>query len=103
MTRNRILVGGLVLASVATGFLGGHMVHTSTAAASSTHTYTLRLGDKAVIPGIRQTCSVSTEGGATDLFCAKTHRPHHQVTIFRDNILVWKVGNPDHPAWHGAP
>jgi hypothetical protein len=25
------------------------------------------------------------------------------VTIFRDKILVWKVGNPDHAAWSGRP
>jgi hypothetical protein len=103
MTRNRILFGGLVLASVAIGFVGGHMIHTSTAAASSTHKYTLRLGDKAVIPAIRQICSVYSEGGAIELFCQKTRKPHHQVTIYRDSILVWKVGDPDHPAWHGRP
>jgi len=25
------------------------------------------------------------------------------VTIFRDEILAWKVGNPDRPAWAGKP
>jgi hypothetical protein len=104
MTRTRILVGGVVLASaVAADAVGGQMLRTSTAAASSTHAYTLRLGDKAVVPAVGQTCSVAKEGGAVVLLCAKAQKPHHQVTIFRNNILVWKVGSPDHAAWHGTP
>jgi hypothetical protein len=34
---------------------------------------------------------------------ARQRSAHHQVTIFRDRILVWKVGNPDRPAWSGRP
>jgi hypothetical protein len=60
-------------------------------------------GDKVTIPAINQVCSVSTEGGAVDLFCARPRNAHHQVTIFGANILVWKVGNPDRPAWSGKP
>ena len=103
MRRNRILVAGVVLASAAAGAFGGQLIHTSAASASRAHTYTLRLGDKVVIPAIRQACSVEAEATAIDVFCQKTRNPHHQVAIFRDNILVWKVGNPDRPAWHGRP
>lgn len=63
----------------------------------------LRIGDRVTIPAINQVCALQTEGGVADLFCARPRKPRHQVTIFRDNILVWKVGNPDHPAWAGKP
>jgi hypothetical protein len=48
-------------------------------------------------------CSVETEARAANLLCQKQRKPRHQVTVFRDKILVWKVGNPDHPAWSGKP
>jgi hypothetical protein len=73
------------------------------AEASPSRAYVLRIGDKVAIPAINQLCTVSTEGGAADLFCARPKKARHQVTIFRDNILVWKVGNPDRPAWAGKP
>jgi hypothetical protein len=73
------------------------------ARASATHVYTLRGGDKVRIPTIQQTCELSAEGGVPDLFCARPSNPRHQVSIFRDNILIWRVGNPDRPAWSGKP
>jgi hypothetical protein len=84
-------------------FVAGQMTGTGAAKASTARAYTLRIGDKVAIPAISQVCSVSTEGGAVDLFCARPRNAHHQVTIFRDNILVWKIGNPDRPAWTGKP
>ena len=85
-------------------FLIGQIMGTSAADASPGHTYTLRIGDKVTIPAIGQVCSVSMEGGAADLFCARPRNAHHQVTIFRDRILVWKVGDPDRgPVWSGKP
>lgn len=49
--------------------------------------YTLRVGDKATIPAINQHCAVY-EGGAPELYCARPLHPRHQVTIFRDSILI---------------
>jgi hypothetical protein len=98
------LIAAAVLAITAGGsFIVGQIMGPRSAEASSTRAYTLRIGDKVTIPAINQVCAVSTEGGAADLFCARPRRAHHQVTIFRDNILVWKVGNPDRPAWSGKP
>jgi hypothetical protein len=96
-------VSAVVASAVGGSFVFGQMTGTGAAKASGMRVYTLRIGDKLTIPAINQVCSVSTEGGAADLFCARHRNAKHQVTIFRDNILVWKVGNPDHPAWAGKP
>jgi hypothetical protein len=96
-------IGAVVLAACGGSFVIGQMTAAPTAKASATRVYTLHVGDKVTIPAIRQVCSVSTEGGAANLFCARQRNAKHQVTIFRDNILVWKVGNPDRPAWSGKP
>ena len=96
-------VAAAVLAACGGSFVIGQMTGARAAKASATHAYTLHLGDKVTIPTIRQVCSVSMEGGAAELFCARQRNTKHQVTIFRDNILVWKVGNPDRPAWSGKP
>jgi hypothetical protein len=81
----------------------GQMTVTRATEASAFRTYTLRLGDKVAIPAVGQVCSVTTEGGAVELFCARPRSAHHQVTFFRDNILVWKAGNPNRPRWSGKP
>jgi len=81
----------------------GRVTHASAADVSAARSYTLGVGDLVRIPAIGQTCRVATEGGAVDLFCSRPRSAHHQVTIFRDHILVWKVGNPDHPVWTGTP
>lgn len=90
-------------AALAAAFVVGQLTGTRPAAASAAHVYTLRMGDKVSIPAINQACTVSAEGGATDLFCARARGAHHQVVFYRDNILVWTVGNPDNAAWHGKP
>jgi hypothetical protein len=88
---------------VGASFVIGQMTGLRSAQAAATHAYVLRLGDKVSIPAINQVCAVSPEGGAVDLFCARPRNAHHQIAIFRDEILVWKVGNPDRPAWTGKP
>jgi uncharacterized protein YmfQ (DUF2313 family) len=102
--RSKRLAAAAVLVGMASvSFFIGQLAGTRPAQASATHAYTLYLGDKVTIPAINQVCSVSTEGGATDLFSARAQNARHQVTIFRDRILVWTVGNPDKPAWSGRP
>ena len=104
MTMTRTFIAIAVLAgSVAAAFAVGQISGTTAADASATRTYSLRVGDKVTVPAIRQTCSVFREGGAPELFCARLRSPHHQVTIFRDRIQVWKAGKPDSPAWSGRP
>jgi len=102
-TARRFVVTAVLASAVAGVFVIGQMTDTRAAAATAARTYTLRMGDKVVVPAIGQACSVSTEGGAVDLFCARPRNARHQVTFFRDSILVWKVGNPDRPAWSGKP
>jgi hypothetical protein len=103
MKRRRVLAVVLFFAAFAAGALAADLMRTSTAGAAAAHRYTLHLGDRVTIPAIRQVCSVETEARAANLFCQRQRKPRHQVAIFRDNILVWKVGNPDHPAWSGKP
>jgi len=99
----RFLTTAVLAGVLGAGFTIDQITGTRAAGASTGHAYTLRIGDKVWIPAINQLCSVSTEGSAADLFCSRRRNAHHEVTIFRDNILVWKVGNPDRPAWSGKP
>jgi hypothetical protein len=61
------------------------------------------MGDKVTIPGVGQRCAVYKEGGVPELLCSRPRGARHQVTLFRDRILVWKAGNPDAPVWSGRP
>ena len=103
MRRRHVLAVALLAGAFVAVALGADLIRTSAADASAAHRYTLRLGDKVAIPAIRQVCAVQTEGRAVELFCGRQRSPRHQVTIFRDRILVWKVGDPDHPVWSGQP
>jgi hypothetical protein len=103
MKRRRVLAVVLLAGAFAAGAVAANLIRTSPAEASPTHRYTLHLGDKVAIPAIRQVCAVEAEARKVNLFCQRQRRPRHQVTIFRNNILVWKVGNPEHPAWSGKP
>ena len=97
----RLIAAAAIAGTIGASFVIGQMRGTRVAEAAATRTYTLRSGDKIAVPAINQVCTVSGEGGKPDLFCARPRNAHHQVTIFRDTILVWKVGNPDRPAWSG--
>ena len=101
----RFIATAALAGTIGAAFIVGQQTTSAPAADASTgHTYRLRVGDRVVIPSIAQVCSVSTEGGAADLFCARHRKARHQVTIFRDRILVWKVGDPDNrPVWSGKP
>jgi hypothetical protein len=99
----RRLVLAAVLVAAAIGFSIGKIAAAPAAEASAAHRYTLRIGDKVTIPVVNQRCAVYKEGGAPEFYCARPRQPRHQVTIFRDSILIWKVGNPDRPAWSGKP
>jgi hypothetical protein len=100
--RRRSLVLVAVLVAAAIGFSIGKIATAPAAEAPAAHRYTLRVGDRVTIPAVNQRCAVYTEGGAPELYCARPRHARHQVTIFRDSILVWKVGNPDRPACRGS-
>jgi hypothetical protein len=93
----------VVVASAAIGFSTAKITTAPAAEASATYRYTLRVGDKVTIPAVKQRCGVYTEGGSPEFYCARPLHPRHQVTIFGDSILIWKVGKPDRPAWSGKP
>jgi hypothetical protein len=98
-----LLVSAVLAATAAIGFSIGRVTTATAAEASATHRYTLRVGDTMTVPAVGQRCAVYIEGGAPELFCARPRHARHQVTVFRDSISVWKVGNPDRPAWSGKP
>jgi len=99
----RLIMTTVLAGAIGGAFVVGQVTGASPAEASATRSHTLRLGDRVAIPAISQVCTASAEGGAVDLFCARPQNARHQVAIFRDSILVWKVGNPDRPAWTGKP
>ena len=77
------------------------------AAPSPAHVYTGRLHDVFRVPGAGLRCEVSEEGMAVNASCG--HVPYaqarYQVVFYKDNILVYRLGNPDKPVWsaHGRP
>lgn len=93
----------ILVAVAGAAFAIGTITGLPSAHASATHIYTLRAGDTVRVPTVQQVCTLTAEGGAPELFCGRPSHPRHQVTIFHDSILVWKVGNPDRPAWSGKP
>ena len=101
--RPRFIATAGMAAAIGSAFVVGQHTATNTAKAAASRTYTLRVGDRAAIPAVGQVCSVEVEGGFPELFCAKPLRARHQVTFFRDSILVWRVGRPDDPVWSGKP
>jgi hypothetical protein len=97
------MFASVLAATAAVGFGIGTVTTAPAAGANAGHRYTLRVGDKVVIPAIRQRCAVYMEGGAPELLCARTRRARHQIAVFRDRIQVWKVGHPEAPVWSGRP
>jgi len=98
----RVLTAAFLLVALG-ALVGGVLTRAHTAKASSAHVYTLRLGDKVSIPGVGQLCLVEKEATSLRLLCSHGVRARHQVAFFRNSILVYKVGNPDHAAWAGKP
>ena len=98
----RLLVLAVALLLVALGaLLGAALTRTHTAKASSTHHYTLRVGDKVSIPGLGQIC-VLEEPSRLNLTCEKRANARHQVQIFRSDMFIYKIsGGP--AVWAGKP
>jgi hypothetical protein len=103
--RSHLIATAVAAVAVCAALAGsvGHLAGTNVAQAKAYRLYTLRVGDRALIASVGQQCTVEIEGGAPELFCSRRYGAHHQVTFFRNNILVWKLGNPDNAAWSGKP
>jgi hypothetical protein len=71
------------------------------AAPSAAHIYTGRVNDVFRVPGAALRCEVGQEGGAINTSCG--HVPYaqarYQVVFYKNNLLVFRLGNPDRPVW----
>ena len=93
------------LAIVAAFFIGRTTVAGTASATPAAHVYTGRVGDVLRVPAVATRCVVSREGAAPDLICAHTPKARYSVTFFKDNLFVYRNGNPDNPVFsvHGRP
>ena len=86
--------------AIAAAFLLGRATSPDTASATTSgHVYTGRLGDVFRVPAAATRCLVSEEGGAADLICAHTPRSRYSVVFFKDDLFVYRNGNPDTPVF----
>jgi hypothetical protein len=89
----------LILALVAAAaFVAGRATGPAAApAATSSHVYVGRLGDVFRVPGAATRCLVSHELSAVNTICSHTpqSRARYSVVFYRDNLLVYRNGNPD--------
>jgi hypothetical protein len=69
------------------------------AAAGTERVYTGRVGDVFRVPATATRCTVSREAGAADLICEHTPRTRYSVVFFKDNLFVYRNGNPDSPVF----
>jgi hypothetical protein len=78
--------------------------HAASARDSAHHTFYPVLGDRVVVRSAQVSCKVEAgEVGKPTLFCQHSPAPHYQVVFYRDALFVWKIGNPDKPAFHARP
>jgi hypothetical protein len=58
----------------------------------------MREGDVARVPTAATRCEASQEGGIPNLFCRRDPEGGFQVVFYKDNVLVFRVGDPDNPS-----
>jgi hypothetical protein len=97
-----------VAVALAAAFVAGRATNPPAAVgASATHVYTGRLYDVFRVPGAAIRCEVNAEARSLKLSCEHTPFSHarHEVVFYSDNILVYRLGNPDKPVWsaRGGP
>jgi len=96
------LVPVLLPVLIGAAFLLGRATNPGSAAgASATHIYTGRNGDVFRVPGAAIRCEVSVEAVPLKVSCDHTPlaRARHEVVFYKDNFLVYRLGNPDTPVW----
>ena len=85
---------------LAAAFLVGHLTATPPAgAARQQRVFVAGQGDVIRVPGAATRCVASGEGGFPDLVCDHAPRGRYEVVFFSDELLVYRNGNPDHPAF----
>lgn len=88
--------------AVAAAFLVGRATSPPAAVgAPATHVYTGRLYDVFRVPGAATRCEVASEAGSLNVSCEHVPYSHakHEVVFYKNNILVFRLGNPDNPVW----
>jgi hypothetical protein len=97
----RVLMVCLPVAVAAAFLLGRATNPPAAVGASATHVYTGRLYDVFRVPGAATRCEVGMEAGSPNVSCSHVpySRARHEVVVYRDNILVFRNGDPDSPVW----
>jgi hypothetical protein len=99
----------LAVLAVGLGILGAFVVGRATvrdsAPVTAQRTFVLRVGDTASVPAASTRCLVTQEGGAASTVCSHFPRPSYSVVFFKNDLFVYKNGNPDKPVFsaHGRP
>jgi hypothetical protein len=70
------------------------------ASGAATNVITMQPTDKAVFGDVE--CTAQVEATSPEFLCNARTAPKFQVSVFSNNILVWKVGNPDTPIYSTA-
>ena len=96
----RLSLALVVPVLIAVAFLAGRMTGPDPAsAAASARVYTGRQGDVFRVPSAATRCLVTQEAGFPRLYCNRIGGGRYTVDFFRSNILIWRNGNPDAPAF----
>jgi hypothetical protein len=101
-SRRSFSLVSVALALVVAFVLGQATNPGASSAAADGHVYTGRLGDVFRVPGAAARCEVSQEAGAPNLICFHVPRARYSVVFFKDDLLVYRNGNPDKPVFRSA-
>jgi hypothetical protein len=83
-------------------FLIGRTTGPGAASAESTgRIYTGGVGDVFRVSAAATRCLVSSEAGAVNVHCSHLPlaRARYEVVFYRDNLFVYRSGNPDDPVF----
>jgi hypothetical protein len=93
----RISLLVLALVAAAAFVIGRASSPGAAPAATDSHVYSGQVGDVFRVPAAATHCLVSHEAGAVNTICRHTplSRARYSVVFYRDNLLVYRNGNPD--------